>query len=137
MRFEGVTIPAGATVLEAWVQFTAESADSGAANLVISGEAVDDAASFTGADYDITNRTTTAASVAWSPDDWISVGDAGVDQRSPELKSIVQEIVDRPGWVSGNSAVIIVTGTGIRRARSHDDEPQDAALLHILYEHEL
>jgi hypothetical protein len=35
-------------------------------------------------------------------------GTAGPDQRTPDLKSIVQHIVDLPGWASGNAMTFFV-----------------------------
>lgn len=45
----------------------------------------------------------TAATVAWTPATWVT----GVRQDTPELKTILQEIVNRPGWVSGNAVIIM------------------------------
>ncbi|MCP3904434.1 MAG: prepilin-type N-terminal cleavage/methylation domain-containing protein [Planctomycetes bacterium] len=134
MRFVDLAIPPGATILEAWVQYTADTDNEDPAALSIRGEATDDAAPFTTALNDITGRAMTIADVAWNPPEWDEGGDARAAQRTPELKSIVQEIVDRPGWASGNALVIVVTGTGLRRAEAYDGRPNSAPLLHVLCE---
>ena len=36
-------------------------------------------------------------------------GEAGPSQRTPNLAAVVQEVVDRPGWASGNALAIMVT----------------------------
>jgi hypothetical protein len=65
---------------------------------------------------------------------WTTTGDAGPDQQTPNLATIIQEIVDRPGWASGNAMVVIVNGTGVRSAESYDgDVPAAAPLLHVSY----
>lgn len=46
----------------------------------------------------------TTATVAWTPGAWTT----GVRQDSPELKTILQEIVNQPGWVSGNAVIILL-----------------------------
>lgn len=46
----------------------------------------------------------TTATVAWTPATWVT----GVRQDSPELKTIVQEIVNRAGWQYGNAIVILL-----------------------------
>lgn len=46
----------------------------------------------------------TTATVAWTPGVWTT----GVRQDSPELKTILQEIVNQPGWVSGNAVIILL-----------------------------
>lgn len=46
----------------------------------------------------------TTATVAWTPATWVT----GVRQDSPELKTILQEIVNQPTWVSGNAVIIML-----------------------------
>src|SRR5262249_33581637 len=46
---------------------------------------------------------------------------------------IIQEIVNRPGWVSGNSMVIVVTGSGHRCAYAFDGSSTKSPLLHVEY----
>ena len=58
---------------------------------------------------------------------------AGQTHQSPSLVPIVQELIDRPGWASGNALVVLVSGTGRRTARSYDANPAKAPLLHIDY----
>jgi hypothetical protein len=43
-----------------------------------------------------------------------------VDQRTPNLAAVVQEIVNRPGWASGNAMAVVLTGTGRRTAEAWD-----------------
>ena len=71
--------------------------------------------------------------MTWSPVPWTTVGEAGADQRTPDLSSVIQEIVDRPGWSSGNSLVVIITGTGKRVAESYNGDQNGAPLLHVEY----
>ena len=61
------------------------------------------------------------------------MGAAGVDQRTPDLSPIIQEIVNRPGWASGNGVALIVTGTGVRHGVSFERRAAQAALLHVEY----
>jgi len=133
VRFTGVAVPRGATVLSASIQFQAEDVTSGATNLTIQGQATDNAPTFTGAAGGISSRPKTAAAVAWSPAPWPTIGVSGPAQRSPELAAVVQEIVDRPGWSSTNALVMIITGTGERSAESYDGTPAGAPLLEIVY----
>jgi hypothetical protein len=44
---------------------------------------------------------------------------------------VIQEIVNRPGWASSNSLVLIVTGSGRRVAEAWDSNPAAAPLLHV------
>ncbi len=45
---------------------------------------------------------------------------------------IVQELVSRPGWASGNAIVLIFTGSGRRVADSF--EGSAPAVLHVVYQ---
>ncbi|GMQ95000.1 MAG: hypothetical protein BMS9Abin13_110 [Patescibacteria group bacterium] len=134
MRFQNIVVPQGAIITNAYVQFTVDELDSGTTNLTIYGEDIDVAPTFTTTAGNITNRTKTSASVAWnSVPAWTTVGDAGTDQRTPDITSIIQEIVNRVGWASGNSLVVIIDGTGERTAESYDGVPTSAPLLRIEY----
>jgi hypothetical protein len=134
LRFIGVTIPHGAIVTSAQLQFTAKRSTSSATQLVIAGEASDDAAEFSSAANDISSRTRTTATVAWAPAPWTTVDQAGPNQRTPDLASIVQEIVSRPGWVSVHAMVFVITGTsGTRAAYSHDGSHSRAPRLVVSY----
>jgi hypothetical protein len=129
-----VDIPAGATILEAWVQFQADETGSGVISVTLEGEAVDSAAAFTSSNANISSRPRTAASTTWSPPDWPTKNDQGPDQQTSDISAVIQEIVDRPGWSSGNALAIIFTGTGTRTAESYNGKPEAAPLLHVLYQ---
>ncbi len=133
IRFAGLDIPQGAIITKAWLQFQVDEADSEVTSLEIRAHDTDDAGAFTAADNDISSRATTSAAVAWQPRAWTVVGEAGHDQRTPNLRDVVQEIVDRQGWVANNDLAFIITGTGERTAESYDGNPVAAPLLHIEY----
>jgi parallel beta helix pectate lyase-like protein/K319-like protein len=131
LRFTNVTVPPGATITSAYIQFEADETQSEVTNLTLKGQAADNAATFTTVSGNVSARPRTTAAASWSPVPWTLVGEAGVNQRTPELKTVIQEIVNRPGWASGNALAIIITGTGHRTARSFENVPAGAALLHI------
>ena len=134
MRFNGLTIPPGAIISNAYVQFQADETGTTATSLAIQGQAADNAAAFTTATNNISSRPRTAASVSSAPPPWTTVGAAGLDQRTPNLAAVVQEIVAQPGWSSGNSLAIIITGSGRRTAEAEDGVPAAAPLLHVEYD---
>jgi hypothetical protein len=133
MRFNSLSIPQGATITNASIQFQADETHSGATNLMIEGEASDNALAFTNANANISSRTLTATSVEWTPAPWTTVGEAGSDQQTPDITSVIQEIVDRPGWSSGNSLAVIISGSGRRAAESFNGDSAGAPLLHVEY----
>ena len=61
---------------------------------------------------------------------------AGPAQQSPDISLIIQEIVDRPGWTSGNALVLIFepnSGDNSRPAWTFDGSAADAAVLNVEY----
>lgn len=108
LRFQNVTIPAGATIDSAWVVLSSHEGKSAedVANITIAGEAADSAVTFDEETL-ITARPATEASVRWVVDeDWIIY----FPYPTPDLKVLIQEIVDRTGWKSGNALSLILTG---------------------------
>jgi uncharacterized protein YjiK len=133
LRFNWVTIPRGATITRAYVQFQTDEKTSDATSLTIRGQAADNAATFVNSTANISSRTKTTSAVAWSPVPWTTVGQAGADQQTPSITSVIQEIVNRSGWKSGNSLALIITGTGRRVARAYEGTPAAAPLLRVEY----
>jgi hypothetical protein len=133
LRFTGLNIPQGAEIESAYIQFTVDESSSGSCALSIKGHDVDDSPQFSGVRNNVSGRITTSAEVVWEPADWPTVGTAGADQRTPDLSSIVQEIVNRPGYSQSSSISMIITGSGRRTAESYQGDPGSAALLTVEY----
>lgn len=132
MRWLGLTIPKGATITAAWIQFAAKESQSEATSLTFRGQAADAASTFSSTAGNISTRPRTAASVGWAPTAW-TAGTAGSNQRTPDLRAVIQEIVNRTGWASGNPLAIIVTGSGHRTAWAWDGNSAASPLLHVEY----
>ena len=133
LRFAGLAVPPGATISNAYVQFTTQATGPTAVtSLTIKGEAADNPGTFTTTLGNISARATTSAAVGWSVPIWTSVGAAGQDQRTPNLATVVQQLVSRPGWANGNAIVLIITGTGRRVAHTFDSGVP--AVLHVEYQ---
>ena len=124
IRFRDVPIEPGTIISSAVLTFTVDEVDTGPTFLRIFGEAADDAAEFTMADYSLTTRTWTQASVDWSPQAWETVGDT---QSSPDLSEILQAVVDRDGWGMNHSIAFFFNGTGERTTESFDGGGPDNA----------
>ncbi|MBW7991961.1 MAG: hypothetical protein FVQ84_18360 [Planctomycetes bacterium] len=137
LRFVDIPIPKGAVVDNAFVEFTCDETKSGTqpVSILIAGQLSPDTVTFSNATKDITNRPTTTANVVWVPEDWTEVGQK---DRTSDITSIIQEIIDQDGWVMGNALVLIITDNpdnpsdGIRCAESASD-PSGAPLLHIVF----
>jgi chitodextrinase len=134
MRFAALNIPPAATINKAYVQFQVDEPNSEATSLTIQGQAIDNAPTFTTAKTNISGRSRTAAAVPWTPPAWTVIGAAGPDQRTSDIRAVVQEIVSRPSWSAGNALAIIVIGTGHRTAEAYNGVPTAAPLLHVEYQ---
>lgn len=133
LRFRSVAVPRGATVVGAYVVFRTDEVTSGATPLTIRGQAADHARVFSATSKNVSSRPRTVASAVWSPPSWTRVAEAGLKQRTPNLAPIVQEIVDRSGWISGNALALTITGQGKRVARSFDGDRAGAPVLRLTY----
>uniref|UniRef100_A0A6M3JY80 Tail protein n=1 Tax=viral metagenome TaxID=1070528 RepID=A0A6M3JY80_9ZZZZ len=146
MRFLNVTIPQGATINAANLIFTCYVAGSGTTvNTRITGNDVDDAATWsTLADFQArrgtviggaNNNYITAAQVAWD-----AIGSWVLDTayNSPEIKTVIQEIIDRVGWASGNDLALFWDdfdnrSSSFRRAYAYDGSTTKCPQLVITY----
>jgi hypothetical protein len=130
MRFTQVSVPHGATVTDAYVQFKADENSSEPTNLTINGLAQDNANPFPSAVFSLSRAARTSAAVGWNPVAWVE-RQAGLDQRTPNLAAVLQQIIDRSGWTSGNALALVITGSGRRVAKSF--EAAAPPVLHIEY----
>jgi len=103
VRFSNVTIPKGATILSAKVTFqSAGNYATTVCNDRIKGEDVDDPAVFsTYANY--AGRARTDHLVDWNA---VPAMATDTDYDSPDLTDIIQHIVNRAGWASGQHLVL-------------------------------
>ena len=131
LRFAGLSIPQGATIQNAYIQFQCRVQTTAAASLLIEGQAADNPSTFARITNNISSRARTSADVGWVPAPWGTVGAQGPDQQTPDLTSVMQEIVNRGGWGPGDPMVFIITGTGVRTAEAFDG--LFAPVLHVTY----
>ncbi len=108
--FSPVQIPKGAKIISARILLTEDSQNNNMCNWIIKGFAEDNAAPFSGDGSNRpSTRTKTTAKKQWfigHVEAGILLGDHWTAQsvyESPEIKEIIQEIVDRAGWVGDSS----------------------------------
>lgn len=103
-RWTSVNIPAGSTITAAKIQFKAAYSGSGTTvNLNIYFNDADNAAN--PGDITAYNAKAVTAAVAWNS---VSSWTAGTWYDSPELKTILQTVINRAGWASGNAIMALV-----------------------------
>ena len=130
LRFTNLTIPQGSTINTATLTVTVSSGTFDDPNLTIRANDIDDATTFTTTASDISGRTTTTAATTWAASS-IGVG----AKTSPSIVTIIQEIIDRPGWASGNNLALILKGNNSDpfRYNAFDNGSADYATLDIDY----
>ncbi|MBX3102944.1 MAG: hypothetical protein KF690_10580 [Bacteroidetes bacterium] len=131
VRFTNVLVPRGATVANATVSFEVDEAGAaGTTDLTFRAHNIDNSPEFTAGTGNISGRAQTTASVTWS-----AVPDPAVNAAlvTPDLASVVQEVVDRAGWQPGNALTILITGTGRRTVEAFEGEQANAPFLAITY----
>lgn len=130
LRFTNLDLPAGATILNAYIQFVVEESSDRPTTLTIKAEATDDAAPLTPARNGLSTLGVTTAGVTWSD---LPAWTKNEQQWTPNLAAVIQEIVDRSGWTTGNDLRLIITGSGLRSAWSYDGMPGAAPMLYVEY----
>jgi hypothetical protein len=134
LRFEDIYIPNGATVRNAFVRFTTKEGSFDATDLTIQAHASSNAAPIGSSTFGLSTRARTQASISWSPEEWLTFGEAGQAQTTPNLAPVIQEVVDRSGWQPRNSLLVLIEGTGRRVALSFDADPTAAPFLHVEFD---
>ncbi|WP_158967100.1 PilC/PilY family type IV pilus protein [Paraglaciecola sp. L3A3] len=133
VRFRNVALPQGATISNAYLEFTAyQTSSSDYASFNISGVNQDDPSSFKSYSRYLLRNKPKTSSVAWSSiPRWIK----NYNYQSPPVTSIVEAIVGRSGWNSGNEMVFVFSDfVGVRGAYSYNGKPSGAVKLVIEFE---
>lgn len=135
LRFQNPGIPPGAELTNAYIQFTTDEATSAACDLTVRGENSDNSTAFTSSNFNVSARPVTSALATWSPAAWNVPGEAGQEQRTPDLSAVLQEIVNRPGHTSSSPITVIITGTSTvaRIAEAVEGTASQAAQLNVFY----
>lgn len=127
-RFLNVTVPQGATVSSATLTLNIISV-AGTPNTTLYGVDADNAAAFADPGNLPSAATKTTASADPDP--------AATGTKVITITTIVQEIVDRAGWASGNAMAFVVDvhagGTNYWLAEDYEDAGTAEATLDITY----
>ena len=131
LRFVDLDIPRGARITNAWIQFTVDETTGRTTTLTFGAHDIANAPPFAGRG-DLRARPLTTT-ITWQPARWVSVGDSGPAQQTPNLAAVIQQVIDNPDWAPGNAIALIIGGQGKRIAESYEGTPTGAPLLHIEY----
>jgi hypothetical protein len=129
LRFTNVQLPNDATITSAYLTFFEDEAHNDPTGLTFQGQRLANAPAFS-TKSSVTSPARTNASVSWSPVAWTLP--LRSPYQTPDLGSIVHEIIALPNWAPGNAMAFVVTGSGKRVAKAY--EGGFPAVLHIEYE---
>lgn len=140
LHFRGLNVPKNANITNAYLQFTADESNSATAELEISLHNSSNSPAFSSSN-NVSGRSVFSQKVIWNPSSWSS-GQSGSAQKSPDLKTMIQSLVNRSDWSSGNNMSIIIRGRGTsltstsakRVADSYEGGAAKAARLIVTYD---
>jgi hypothetical protein len=106
MRFAPVGVPKGASILQAYIEFTVDELEANqAANLIIDGELKANPAPLGSTRNDISSRARTKAQVSWHPEHFTTVG---AKHKTVDLGPVIEEIVNQADWANGGPLVLMI-----------------------------
>ena len=138
MIFRDVQIPVGATILNAYIQFHVDDDnDDTITNIIFGALEANIDSSFKEEYFNISSHPRTVDSVLWTPPPWLHIHEEGPDQQTPDISSIVTEIISLDGWAPGNNMMLMITNPTLekehREAESFDGEPESAPQLVVTF----
>ncbi len=131
LRFTGISIPQGETINSASISITAAAGGPAQVDTIIHAYDEDNTANFAS---DPRGRNRTTAGEAWE----LHGVNFNEEYTSPDISSVIQEIVDRGGWSSGNAIGFVFEDDSDIGAQQHNfysyqATPAKSALLTIVY----
>ncbi|MBN2133979.1 MAG: S8 family serine peptidase [Sedimentisphaerales bacterium] len=152
MRFENIDIPRGSNILNAHLKICLRQRPfEHDVDGFLCAEATGNAIGFSGTNRNICHLPRTEATVSWSwtVQDYLNqYWEAYIHNNkefiwswcsSPDIRSVVQEIIDRPDWVTGNAIAIIYASSDYQEqnlafgSRDHAVFPEHAPKLEVTY----
>ncbi len=135
LRFQDLQVPFGAIISNAYIQFTADEASSASANFSISIEDNTNSPAISNNTFNLSNRNFLNTQINWNNvSAWNNVGDSGAAQRTSNLSPLLNSIISKQGWSSGNALTFMIQGSGSRTADSYDGSEENAPRLVITYQ---
>ncbi len=130
-RFDGIDVPKGSNIQSAALYQYCAGYEERPVALKYVGEAADASQTFSTEQYDLSSRPKTVG-YQLQTDPWTR----HAFNASPDLRDIVQEIIDRPGWETGNAITIFVEDHGSESTRMvyhFEYKTSHGALLEVAY----
>lgn len=137
LRFRNISVPQGAVIRSAQLRLRASNTPSSTrrGSVTVNAAALADVVEFSDTNK-VGSMPATAASVSWSLTGGWSANNS---YTSPDLKTVIQEVVNQAGWDKGNALALRLRGSlagggGEPRFYQVDNGASTAAELSIVYE---
>ncbi|XOV78880.1 MAG: PilC/PilY family type IV pilus protein [Aestuariibacter sp.] len=133
LRFEDINIPRDATISSAYIEFTAyRNRSTSGSGFTISAANEPNPSSFSSYPRYLLRDKAKTAGVSWTN---IPSWSKNSTYQSPDISSVVQAIVNRSDWVTGNALMLIMSNiTGNRGAYTYKGKPSGAPRLVVEFE---
>lgn len=130
-RFTNITIPGDATIDSAFYSLHLDQKSSGPPDTTIVAEKVLDALAFTDSANDLSTRPRTTLSKTWDLQNLA----IGATETSPDIGTIIKEVIGQTGWEPGNAINIMTHSSvgGVYRYDSYDNDNANPPALVITY----
>lgn len=131
LRFQKLSVPPGATITSARIQFTGAQTSDQSTSLQIRMVNSANAAPF-GPAVDLGALLLMAGHVDWAPGPWI-VDEASNNELTPDLAKLLQPIVENNQYTPDSAVAFIIAGQGGRTARAFESNSPQPAYLTVEY----
>ena len=131
LHYPRLPIVKNATILDASLELTSRDNRSGNMNIEIRAEDIGNSETMIPSYANISGRTSrqTSSKVDWNINDsW----QQNATYQTPDIKQIIQEVVNRDNWEAGNNLTLILKPTGGERfVKSFEDNPTYSPRIRI------
>lgn len=132
LHYPNLPLQKDADIIEAYIELTASSDESGSTSIEIRAEDTDNSLSLTSQKRNISNRSGdsnwTSQAATWSiSEDW----EEWTTYKSPDIQNVLEEVISQDSWQAGNNLTLLLKSTtgSNRKFISHDDHPSYSARL--------
>ena len=136
IRFPTVGIPPGASIDSAYVQFTSQKAEqTGMATCEISVQQGIHTSPFQNMVNNLSSRHMLDTRVLWEMPDWLEVNEKSSLQRTPDLQSLLSDLVAQSGWTDTSRIQLFfqINGSESKRSAFSVDQVQEFAPQLIIH----
>ena len=131
LRFRDVRVPRAATILSSFVVMRPALLGMDPAEWTVYADLSDPTRAFAEEIGGLSARPRTTANALWNVGAWTGIG---YQLSSPELATVVEEVVHGAEWTSGDSIGLLISGVGERSADSFDGTAAGAPEFWVVYD---